>query len=482
MPNQNINRVAIASAVLGVLGVGYGLSRTDQSALPAAQTPLPQSAVVTAPVKLSLPDFSSIVAENGKAVVNISVSGTSKVSASEMPGDPDDPLPDFFRRFAPPMPQGELPSRGLGSGFIVRSDGVIVTNAHVVEGASEVTVKLTDRREFHAKVVGIDKPTDTAVLKIDARDLPSVRTGDPNASGVGDWVLAIGSPFGFENTVTAGIISGKSRSLPDEGYVPFIQTDVAVNPGNSGGPLFNLKGEVIGINSQIYSRTGGYQGLSFAVPIDVALKVEQQLLDTGKVSRGRLGVSIQELNQSLAESFGLDNPQGALVGAVPADGPAMKAGILSGDVILQLNGRKILNSSELPPLVADLKPGTEAVLGIWRAGKNLDISVQVGETPQSEPLAVNGAEAPQGRLGLAVRPLQPGEAQQADAAGGLLVERSAGPAAKAGIRPGDVVLAVNGQPVTNTGELRELAARADKRLALLVQRGNTRIFVPVELG
>ncbi len=481
MQSQNFNRVAIAAAVLGALGLGYGLSNHEPPATAPAPAAPPAAVAPAAPVKL--PDFSSIVAENGKAVVNISVSGNRQVNATEYPGDSDDPFQDFFRRFGPPAaPQGEMPARGLGSGFIVRPDGVIITNAHVVEGANEVTVKLTDKREFHAKVVGLDKPTDTAVLKIEANDLPTVRTGDPAASGVGDWVLAIGSPFGFENTVTAGIISGKSRSLPDEGYVPFIQTDVAVNPGNSGGPLFNLKGEVIGINSQIYSRTGGYQGLSFAVPIDVALKVEHQLLDNGKVSRGRLGISIQELNQSLADSFGLEKPEGALVGSVPADGPAIKAGIQPGDVILQLNGRKIQSSNELPPLVADLKPGTEAVLGVWRGGKQLEISVPVGEAPQSEPLAMNAAEAPQGRLGLAVRPVQPGEAPGTDVAGGLLVERVAGPAAKAGIRPGDVVLAVNGQPVSNAGELREQAARADKRLALLVQRGNTRMFVPLELG
>jgi serine protease Do len=320
------------------------------------------------------------------------------------------------------------------------------------------------------------------VLKIDARVLPTVRLGDPAQTGVGEWVLAIGSPFGFENSVTAGIISAKSRSLPNENYVPFIQTDAAVNPGNSGGPLFNMKGEVIGINSQIYSRSGGYQGVSFAIPIDVALKVERQLLDGGKVSRGRLGVSIQDLNQALADSFGLEKPTGALVGAVPSDGPAAEAGLQPGDIILKLNGKTIQNSSELPPLVADLKPGSEATLTLWRNKQARDVTLRVGETEDAKQAAGEPSELAKSRLGLAVRPLTPQDLRQADVSGGLVVEQSAGPAARAGIQPGDVVLAVNGHPVKDAGQLRELTARADRHIALLIQRGNSRLFVPVDLG
>jgi serine protease Do len=364
----------------------------------------------------------------------------------------------------------------------VRQDGVILTNAHVVDGASEVTVKLADKREFQAKVVGIDKPTDTAVLKIEAADLPTVRLGNPGRTGVGEWVLAIGSPFGFENTVTAGIVSAKSRSLPEEGYVPFIQTDVAVNPGNSGGPLLNARGEVIGINSQIYSRTGGYQGLSFAIPIDVALNVERQLLEKGKVSRGRLGVGVQDLNQALAESFGLSKPEGALIDMVPADGPAAKAGLKPGDVIIALNGQPVRDSRELPPRVADLKPGSEATLTVWREGKSLEVPLQVGEWQDKAQAAAQPQDAPKGRLGLAVRPLTPEEQQQVEAKGGLVVERVTGPAAKAGLQPGDVVLAANGQPITEAQQLRELADKAGRRIALLIQRGDTTMFVPLDLG
>ncbi|MGZ8243606.1 DegQ family serine endoprotease, partial [Methylomagnum sp.] len=441
------------------------------------------AAAPAVPAPVTLPNFGVIVKESGPAVVNISVSGTRKVSDTAVtPLDPNDPFSQFFRRFQPPT-EGEAPVHGMGSGFIVRPDGLVLTNAHVVDGASEVTVKLADKREFQAKVVGIDKPTDTAVLKIDADNLPAVRLGNPAETGTGDWVLAIGSPFGFENSVTAGIVSAKSRSLPEEGYVPFIQTDVAVNPGNSGGPLLNAKGEVIGINSQIYSRTGGYQGLSFAIPIDVALKVEAQLLQTGKVSRGRLGVGVQDLNQALAESFGLSKPEGALVDMVPSDGPAAQAGLRAGDVIVGLNGEPVRDSKELPPKVAELKPGSEAKLSVWRDGKEQAFTLKVGELEAPQAQAANGSQdAPRGRLGLAVRPLNPEEQREAGVKNGLLVARVAGPAAKAGITPGDVVLAVNDQPVEGAEQLRELANKAGKHVALLVQRGGTTMFVPVELG
>jgi len=360
---------------------------------------------------------------------------------------------------------------------------VVLTNAHVVDDASELTVKLTDRREFRAKVIGIDKPTDVAVLKIDARDLPTVRVGDPQNVRVGEWVLAIGSPFGFENSVTAGIVSAKSRALPDDGYVPFIQTDVAINPGNSGGPLFNLAGEVIGINSQIYSRSGGYQGLSFAIPIDVAMKVQGQIREHGKVRRGRLGLTIQELDQGLAESFGLAKPAGALVNAVDPKGPAATAGVRPGDVVLKLNGKDVPSSSTLPPMASELVPGSTATLQVWRGGRTVDLRLTVSElgSPVADAGDAGAGEA-KGGLGVAVRPLTPDEVRQSDFNGGLLVENVSGPAARAGIRPGDVIVSVNGEAVGGVDTLRSLVGKAGKRIALLIQRGENRLFVPVELG
>jgi serine protease Do len=496
MQTQNVNKSLIAIAVAGALAAGYaGFKHGAESPKPATETPpaaaaAPSPAPVAvapaalAPVAANLPDFAGIVEESGPAVVNISISGQRKVANAEPDEDDSgDPMAPFFRRFQPPSEGEAPPVRGQGSGFVVRPDGVILTNAHVVDGAKEVTVKLADRREFTAKVIGIDKPTDTAVLKIDADGLPTVRLGSPGKTGVGEWVLAIGSPFGFENTVTAGIVSAKSRSLPEEGYVPFIQTDVAVNPGNSGGPLLNARGEVIGINSQIYSRTGGYQGLSFAIPIDVAMKVEQQLLDKGRVSRGRLGVGVQDLTPALAESFGLPKPEGALVGQVPPDGPAAKAGIQPGDVILALDGQPVRDSKELPPRVADIKPGTDANLTIWRDRKPQEVTLKVGELDQPEAQAAKETpEAAKGRLGLAVRPLSPEERQEAGVKNGVLVAKVAGPAAKAGIQPGDLILSFNGQPITEVEQLRDLADKAGKRVAILIQRGGNAMFVPVDLG
>jgi len=487
----------IGLAVVATLATGVTLFR--QQSLPRQSTPEinapTPSATPTVPATPASPvtqagetvlaDFAGIAANSGPAVVNISTSRDKSVPAEkdDEPQDPGygDPFAPFFGPQGPP--ENEAPSQGMGSGFIVRPDGVVLTNAHVVDGATEVTVKLADRREFTAKVVGVDKLTDTAVLKIDAQDLPAVRIGKPADTRVGEWVLAIGSPFGFENTVTAGIVSAKSRSLPEEGYVPFIQTDVAVNPGNSGGPLLNIRGEVIGINSQIYSRTGGYQGLSFAIPIDVALNVEQQLLEKGRVSRGKLGIAVQDLTQGLAESFGLPNPNGALVGMVPPDGPGAKAGIKPGDVILELNGKTVRDSRELPPKVADLKPGSEALLKVWREGKAFDLKVTVAELEDKSAPKADGTpeQADHGRLGLAVRPLTAEEQKAADIQGGLLVEKVTGPSAKAGIRKGDIVLAVNGQPIKDAAQLRNLAEQAGKHLALLIQRGDSTLFVPVRV-
>jgi serine protease Do len=371
---------------------------------------------------------------------------------------------------------------GAGSGLVFTPDGYILTNAHVVDDANEVTVKLTDKREFKAKVVGIDKDTDVAVLKIAAKDLPTVKIGDATRAQVGEWVLAIGSPFGFENSATAGVISARARSLPGEGYIPFLQTDVAVNPGNSGGPLFNLAGEVIGINSQIYSGSGGYMGISFAIPINTAMKVGQELLASGKVTRGRLGVAIQDVDQNLARSFGLPKPEGALVSSIDKDGPSANADLKPGDVILALDGQEISSSSDLPPLVADIQPGKAARLKVWRAGKEHEVEVKVGAA-KAEAVASNGQGGPEhGRLGLAVRPLSPEEQRQADVQGGVLVEAVSGPAARAGLQPGDVVLSVNGSQVTSVDQLRSLVKDAKEEVALLVMRGNARIFVPVQLG
>jgi len=485
MSSRSLKRAAVAIAVLGLVAGGYAvLGHTFLPTAIAMSAPPPAPQPSAPAVATALPDFSAIVRQYGPAVVNVSTTGTAKTGLDASPFgqlDPNDPFWRFFRRFGGPEQQGEMPTRGLGSGFIVKSDGVILTNAHVVAEASEVQVRLTDKREFPAKVVGLDKATDVAVLKIDAKGLPTVRLGDPSRTQVGEWVLAIGSPFGFENSATAGIVSARARSLPNEGYVPFLQTDVAVNPGNSGGPLFNLAGEVIGVNSQIYSRSGGYMGLSFAIPIDVAMKVEGQLLAHGRVVRGRMGVVIQDVNQELAQSFGLAKPAGALVSSVEKDSPAAKAGLEPGDVILSLNGQEIAGSSDLPPRVADLKPGSRATLDVWRKGGHREIGVVVGEAKDAKVASAEGP-ADHGRLGITVRPLTPAEHRQAEVHGGVLVEGVTGPAARAGIQPGDVVLSLSGSPVTGVEQLRGLIAKAPKHVAVLVQRGDSRIFVPVELG
>ncbi len=488
MQAKYLRRSVAALAVAAAVGTSYQLGRV---AMPAAQaapaTAAAAPATPAAPMPtVTLPDFQSIAARLGPAVVNISIEGTVKTVAQSPFGPirPGDPLSEFFKRFGPGIgvPGGERVVRGQGSGFIISGDGVILTNAHVVENASTVTVRLTDRREFTAQVIGMDRPTDVAVLKIDAEGLPTVPLGNPDSARVGDWVLAIGSPFGFENSVTAGIVSAKSRSLPDEGYVPFIQTDVAINPGNSGGPLINMAGQVVGINSQIYSRSGGYQGLSFAIPIDVAEGIKDQLLADGKVTRGRMGVGIQDLNQALAESFGLDSARGALVTQVEKDSPADKAGLKSGDVILELNGSQVGRSAELPPRVAAISPGTEVELLVWRDGERKKLDVTVGKLESQQTASADDADAGQGRLGLALRPLTQDERRQFGAGEGLLVLQADGPAERAGIRPGDVVLALNGRAVVDVAELKRLLDGAGRHIALLIQRNDARIFVPVELG
>ena len=491
---------ALALALAGCLQEG-AISPSHAANGTSAPVTAPALTPPVAPVAQSgrygLPDFSALVEQVGPAVVNISVTQKLARGGATSGEDPfaDDPFYDFLRRFGVPVPGmpgngrgGRVPDQvqqGVGSGFIVSADGFVLTNAHVVDGATEVTVKLTDKRNFKARVVGVDKRTDVALLKIDATGLPSVRTGDAERSKVGEWVIAMGSPFGFENTVTAGIISAKARRLPDENYVPFIQTDVAINPGNSGGPLFNLAGEVIGINSQIYSRSGGFMGISFAIPIDVAMKVKDQLQRYGKVSRGRLGVSIQGLDADLAQNFGLDKPTGALVANVESGSPAEKAGLLPGDVVLGVNGQKVDSSADLPRIIGDQKPGSVVRLSIWRDRKARELNVTLGEQV-GEKVAAAGSERKSesagSKLGLTGRPLTAQEASRLGVPGGLLVEGVAGPAAKAGLQSGDVIVGINNQAFTGIEQFRKLLDAAGNRFALLVQRGDNRIFVPIRLS
>lgn len=481
-------RLVLALAAAGVIG---GAGATYFTGTHAGATSQPPVATLTAPAPATIagtPDFAQIAAHQGAAVVNISVSGLRKTAdegATSAPGiDPSDPFYEFFRRFQQgEQTPSEQPVHAQGSGFIVSPDGLILTNAHVVRDASEVTVKLTDRREFQAKVLGADPKTDVAVLRIDAHNLPTVTLGTTRDLRVGEWVLAIGSPFGFENSVTAGVVSAKGRSLPDDSLVPFIQTDVAVNPGNSGGPLFNARGEVVGINSQIYSRSGGYQGLSFAIPIELASKVKDQIVATGKASHARLGVTVQEVNQALADSFRLDKPEGALVSGVEPGGPAEKAGLKAGDVILRLNGQSIVASGDLPALIGQAAPGDKVALDVVRQGQPQTIDARLGDaaTPKKTETAAAGSNLDQGRLGLALRPLQPQEKHQVGV-DGLVIENVAGAAARAGVQPGDLLMAVNGTPVHNIEQVRAAVAKAQKSVALLIQRDGDRIFVPVRLG
>ena len=438
------------------------------------------SPVAAAP---AVPDFSALVEREGPAVVNVTASRAMAVvkrAAPQTPSPIPGPLP-----FGQPSPNGPqpMPQMAQGSGFIIKPDGYILTNAHVVAGTEEVNVRLIDKREFKAKVVGSDPRTDVALLKVDATNLPTVRIGDPSKVKVGQWVAAIGSPFGLENTITAGIVSAKGRALPDETYVPFIQTDAAVNPGSSGGPLFDLDGEVIGINSQIYSRTGGYMGLSFAIPIDIAMDVASQLQAQGRVTRGRIGVQIQELSADLAKSFGLGETRGALVAGVERDGPADKAGFKTGDVILEFDGKAVSDSRQLPLIVAAVKPGRDADAKVWRDGKEQTLHVTVGEL-QPERAALGAQPQERGRLGLAVQELTPEQRKELDIKGGVLVGGVDGPAARAGLRQGDVVIAVNGEQIESVQQFKTLVDKAPegKPLALLIQRGEMRLYVPVTVG
>jgi serine protease Do len=488
--------VAVALAACSRELSAQSTAAATAPALAAAGTPVPTQAAAPAPgepLVRSLPDFSTLVDRYGPAVVNVEVVEKAQGGGGGIQGlSPNDPFYDFFRRFGIPAPeQGQRehqpPVKGAGSGFIINSDGYILTNTHVVANADEVTVRLTDRREFPAKVIGADERTDVAVIKINGTNLPIVKLGDPSRIKPGQWVLAIGSPFGFENSATAGIISATSRSVPGENYVPFIQTDVPVNPGNSGGPLFNMAGEVIGINSQIFSRTGGFMGVSFAIPIDVARNVEEQLIKTGHVVRGRIGVTIQDVNAQLAESFGLDRPRGALVSSVEKDGPAAHAGIVAGDVILGVGGRPIERFGELSSTIAAMKPGSDASLSLWRSGKEQTVSVKVAELKEQaqnvsyrsgKPKEEGGSAS---ALGLTVRPLDAHEKEQAATQGSLVVEEVSGPAQAAEVEPGDIILGVNGKRVHSVQELQDAARAAGKNVALLIQREDAQIFVPLRL-
>jgi len=445
---------------------------------------------------VGLPDFTPLMKSQGPVVVNVITTSKAAAQAGRRGAlDENDPMYEFFKRFIPDIPPGGGPGApeqgaervGLGSGFIISPDGYILTNGHVVADSDDVTVRLSDaKREFKAKVVGVDRRTDVALIKVDAHDLPVAKLGTSSQVEPGQWVAAIGSPFGFDNTITAGIVSATRRALPDESFVPFIQTDVAVNPGNSGGPLINLKGEVVGINSMIYSRTGGYMGVSFAIPIDVALDVAKQLQATGKVTRGRLGVGIQSLTKELAQSFKLDQPVGAVITNVEKGSPADKAGLKAGDVILSYNGKKIEDPNELPRLVAATKPGEKAKLEVWRNGKREQVAATVGEFPTEAKAAARTAPAKESHdtLGLAVSELPPEGRKALGVDYGLVVEDVRGGAAAAsGLERGDVIVAIGQDRFRSLEEFNKmLSQRKGQRVPLLVRRGDSALFVPVELA
>ncbi|MDZ7919401.1 Do family serine endopeptidase [Rhodoferax sp.] len=458
-----------------------------------AQNTSPTPATPVAIRTLGTPDFAQIVQRYGPAVVNISVSGTRLITAdskdsdtSAKGADSEDPTQLFLRKFQEQFgatgASMQIPVSGRASGFIVSADGLVLTNAHVIAHASEVTVKLTDRREFKAKVLGSDNKTDVAVLKIDAKNLPTVAIGQPGDLNVGEWVLAIGSPFGLDNTVTTGVVSAKSRTLPDDYTVPFIQTDAAINPGNSGGPLFNARGEVVGINSQIYTRSGGYQGLSFAIPIDLAQSVARQIVATGHASHGVLGVSVQEVTQALADAFKLPRPAGALISEVRADTAAAKAGLQAGDVIAGIDGHAILASSDLPLWVAMALPGQQMQIDVLRNGKAMQVRATLEDTATAKPAPHGVPNVPVlSQLGLAVRPLLPVEQRAAEARHGLMIEGVQPEADKAGIAPGDILLAINQVPVTSVEQARALLAQAKGSVALLVQHGAEKNYIAIPL-
>lgn len=467
------------AAVIAAAAIAF--SGALLSATPAVASGLaPQTTVATT----QLPDFVQLVEKYGKGVVNISTVREARVVEGADPFGFDERHAEIFRRFGFPFPFGGGPRqeperRGTGSGFIISADGLILTNHHVVDGADEIKVRLTDNREFTGKVLGSDAKTDIAVVKIDAKDLPYLTMGNSDELKVGEWVAAIGSPFGLDNTVTSGIVSAKSRKLPSDQYVPFIQTDVAVNPGNSGGPLFNMKGEVVGINSQIFSTSGGFMGLSFAIPSNLAMQIKDQLVKNGKVTRGRIGVVIQSVTQDLAESFGMKTPKGAIVSQVEKDGPAAKAGLQEGDIIMAVNGRAIDDSVDMPVIIGSMAPGSIAKLSIIRNNKDMTLDVKVEEAPNESASSNASKTAAANKLGVTVRPLNDEEKAKAETEG-LLVTESTGAARKAGIREGDIIVNVNGVKIKKTDDLARVLEK-NKNLRVLVQRRDGRIFIPVRL-
>ncbi len=504
-PKNPVVIASVAAAVAFAAAVGFSAAGSTDRTDPA--TPVAIAATgKAAPIPfIGAPNYRAIVAANRAAVVGITTeskandagddndeddqgqdngNGNRNAPGLNGRGNPfgDNPFFRFFGQIPNQGPQEQMPVHALGSGFIVSPNGVILTNAHVVHGASQVTVTLADHREYKAKVLGQDAATDVAVIKIEAKNLPIVHMTASSTVQVGDYVLAIGSPYGFDETATAGIVSAKGRSLRPDEPVPFLQTDVAVNPGNSGGPLFDGYGNVVGINSQIYSSTGGFQGVSFAIPIEVAAHVEDAILKTGKVEHARLGVSIQPLDQSLARSFHLDMPAGALVAKVDPGSAAERAGIKAGDVILEYNKTNLLDAGQLSGAVAMASPGDSADLKIWRDGKTLDLTAKLGGVPAKGGL-VQTAATSSGKLGLRVRPLTADESSQSGITSGLLVERAQGAAARAGIQPGDVVLSVDGVAVRNAEQLQSVVEKHEgATVALLIQHGDARVFVPVPLG
>ena len=495
--------LAAGATVIGTAGaieLPHWLKGDDRPAVVAQAAPRSdfsqagERVVPAAPLAIApgqVPNYRAIVKQAGPAVVGVNVEGSHKASLEEQggmpPGMEDDPFFKFFRGVPGLGQRGKqnqpTPFKGLGSGFIISSDGLILTNAHVVREAKDVTVKLSDRREYTAKVLGLDTATDIAVLRIDAHDLPVVRLGDPTSLEVGDPVLAIGAPYGLEQTATSGIVSAKGRSLPGDAVVPFIQTDAAVNPGNSGGPLFDGTGSVVGINSQIYSRSGGFQGVSFAIPIDVALKVKDQIVATGKAQHGRLGVTVQDLNQQLADSFGLKRVGGALVANVAPDSAAAVAGLKSGDVITDVNGEPVVRSGSLSSLIGMSAPGERVRLKVWRDRSERTIEAKLGGAgAEAKEVADASGAAEKGQLGLSLRPLTRDEKREAKIESGLVVEGVDGPAERAGIVAGDVLLAINGKPVQTLEQVKSVMAFRPKSVALLVQRDGEKIFVPVKVG
>lgn len=504
---MKLKPLSAALAVAGVLAVGTAgaidlpgwlkgkpaVTQDSQNSASAYKAVSDISAPPPVPMLAAqnVPNYRAIVKTFGPAVVGVTVAGMHQATAEEQgglpPGLEDDPFFRFFRGM-PGFQQrgrqgGQVPFKGMGSGFIISADGLILTNAHVVREAKDVTVKLSDRREFTAKVLGSDPSTDIAVLRINAKDLPTVRIGDARNLEVGDPVLAIGAPYGLEQTATQGIVSAKGRSLPgDNTVIPFIQTDAAVNPGNSGGPLFDGSGTVVGINAQIYSQSGGFQGLSFSIPINVAMKVKDQIVATGKASHARLGVTIQDLNQSLSESFGLKRPDGALIANVAPNSAAAAAGLKSGDVVTEVNGQPIVRSGELSSLIGLSAPGDKVKLKVWRDHTPREVEVKLGGTDARTQVAEGDDGAQPGQLGLAMRPLTRDERKEAKVDQGLVIENVSGAAEAAGIQPGDVLLAINGRPVQSIEQVKLVLQGKPKSVALLVQRDGDKIFVPVNLG